>query len=237
VIVPKALLDVCSVDATRSALAHIYLDLERKRAVATNGPILAALAIEPEEGEVSGYLSKEAVLYAATHTKGQLLHYAATTVVGEAVFPNPFAGQESAPPYPDYHAVIPTGVMTRSLGIDAALLVTLAKVITAKFQKDSKVELRWTVGGGPLTVRAFTARAGEDIALIMPLFTDHTPRAWERTGYSQAQDESLASIDEARQAWDCDTPPTTRDVALSHSCSACMEQTHAEEAACVEAGA
>jgi hypothetical protein len=210
VIVPKALLDVCSTDATRSSLNHIYLDLERQRAVATDGRILAALAITPEEGEVSGYLSKEAVLYAATHTKGQLLHYAATTVVGEAVFPNPFAGHESIPLYPDYRVVLPQGVQTRSLGIDAALLVTLAKVIAAKFQKDSKVELRWADGGGPLMVRAFTARDGEDIALLMPVCTDRTPRTWRHTGFNLARDESLASIDEARQAGDHTTPPITR---------------------------
>src|SRR5215510_11618106 len=119
-IIPKELLEVVTLDPTRTNIGHVYIDVERKRAIATDGHRLVALTIDPEEGEASGYISKDAILHAAKHTRGQLFRSAYTTTVGGTVFANPYAEEEHPPRYPDWEAVVPTGKTYHVIGLDAA---------------------------------------------------------------------------------------------------------------------
>lgn len=52
---------VTSDEPARYALHHVHLDVERKSLCATNGKALVSIPVEPEEGDVSGLLSVDAV--------------------------------------------------------------------------------------------------------------------------------------------------------------------------------
>ena len=110
-IIPKALLKICSTDSTRHTISHIYVDIEASAAIATDGHKLVYYPIQVEEGadEVSGYVPKDAILAAATNKPfcGLIIHREKDTLVpGKGTFPNPYAGDDPAPKYPDWEPII-----------------------------------------------------------------------------------------------------------------------------------
>ena len=45
----------------RPPLENVWLDIEKKRLLATDGKIMAIVPCEPEEGDISGYISPESI--------------------------------------------------------------------------------------------------------------------------------------------------------------------------------
>ena len=136
--IPKSLLALCATDLSMAAIHHVYVDVEKKVAVATNGHALVQHPIEPEEGEVSGYVPAEAILAAAKLPKGfrgHLHHYQDVTQVmgntGLVSFPNPFQGEDPQPRYPKYETVIPEeSSLPVTISFNAQLMLDLAKTLS-----------------------------------------------------------------------------------------------------------
>jgi len=114
------------------------VNVEKRVAVATDGAALVEYPIDPDEGEVSGYVPAEAILAAAKLPKGfrgKLLHYKETTQVmgktGLVSFPNPFQGEDPPPKYPQYEAVIPEkDSLPVTVSFNAQLMLDLAKTLS-----------------------------------------------------------------------------------------------------------
>ena len=137
--IPKSLLALCG-DSTRGCIQHVYVDVEKKVAVATDGHALVQYPIEPEEGEVSGYVPAEAILAAAKLHKslrGTLRHEKDVTYVQHPStpfpisFPNPFQGEDPQPKYPQYEAVFPDeSSLPITIAFNAQLMLDLAKTMS-----------------------------------------------------------------------------------------------------------
>ena len=204
-IIPKTLLACCAHDPRRSAMNHVYVDCEKKHAVATDGTRIIVLNILPEPEDVSGYVPAMAIEYASKHTKGHLTHKADVTLAGEASFLNPFAAEATQPRYPDYAAVLPTRY-TRLLCLDVNLLLDLAKALCqpqgSKTRHPLIVTLTWdgTHENGPLLVRdSAQADRMESYAALMP-HTSTIAQTLSRAARSAIYTECMESIACAERA-------------------------------------
>lgn len=192
---PKSLLAVCGTDLTRHAIMYVYVDVEKKHAVATDGSMLVTYPITPvmtpDVSEVSGYVPREAIAHAWKQKgsmQGVLLHFQAYTSVGGTHFPNPHSNpNETAPQYPDYTHLFPPEAPAH-VGLNANLLATLARVLAPK---TGVVELTLSPGLGPITVCALENRAAR--ALLMPVRcrTAHVPTEDDATSAMQARIDAL----------------------------------------------
>ena len=161
IIDPKAVLDI----------AHVYADVEKRYAIATDGTILVAYPIEPDEGEVSGYLPKNAIEFAAKgcgkkHKVPARLHHTAThTVVDGVSFHNPFTfPYDRTPDFPDWQSVLPRNdekIDVPAIGVNAMLLVKLQNVFGT-----THVTLHPTEHYGPMWVNKDNEQG--ILAIIMP---------------------------------------------------------------------
>jgi hypothetical protein len=144
----------CSTDATRHGLGQPYLSIEDKAVISTDGRCMAVVPVEVEEGDVSGWLSAEALkaarklgfktASASVHCNGAL------ALDNGASFPRPFVPKEGETPsnYPNWKAVtVPAGKNRHLLTFDVNLLVKLSKALGTPclkleidFEPDSKVE-------------------------------------------------------------------------------------------------
>jgi hypothetical protein len=154
---PKDLLLACSTDVTREVLHHIYVDIDTRCAAATDRTVLVTLPIVPEDGDVSGFVPREAVEYAAKQRgdlRGKLLHGETTTLVAGVAFPSPFADEADPPIFVEYaHLFINH---TSSVQLKVVLLTRLARTLCGSGTKQA-VEMHSILGQqqldcGPITV-------------------------------------------------------------------------------------
>ncbi len=162
---PKSLLAICSKDSARyTAIDHVYVDVDEKVAVATDGHRLVTYAVVPEAEEVSGYVPREAIEHAWKQKgafQGVLRHLADVTLVESTSFPNPYAGQD-APTYPDWRTLTPPGVPSQ-IALNAEFLLALARVLSPD---KPEVTLAFTPGKlGPIVV---TGAREDSTGLLMP---------------------------------------------------------------------
>lgn len=132
--IPKRLLKACAKpDDIKhpERLQAIYVDVERKRAWASDGFIAVSCPIEPEEGECSGFVSREAVEMADKHArmlKGKLFHgETETKVAAGGTFDNPSSGLRF--PVEQCEEIMQTGGRERVLYVDIALLKRACEVL------------------------------------------------------------------------------------------------------------
>ena len=199
-IIPKDLLPLCSTDLARGGLQYVYVDCEKKYAIASNGHILAAIPIEPESGEVSGYVSAEAIKLAAQQSlfRGRLLHFEKQTDVNGILFPNPYAEAESPPPFPDWTVIIPRYNLCE-IGLRAEYLMALAK-LACPHARGSEIRLRW--GRGDVCQvqtwsRAYPKDWREPILLLSPL----DARIHYVWAHCEVHTECLQLLNEATEEW------------------------------------
>ncbi len=177
---PKTMLECVSTDKTRISIDHVYVDVEEKLAIATDGRVMALVPIEPTDGEVSGYVPREAILQAdkcKDPWKGVLMHYNDETLVaGSHVrIPNPFHG-ETVPPFPQWKQVIPQDLPEQPLFVvDADLLAKAAHAITPLKQK-AQVYISCNLeklGDGPITITSMHDTTAK--AILMPVSKSKIP--------------------------------------------------------------
>lgn len=178
---PKSLSAICVplkdaalLRTTTRGLPHIWVDCESQLAVATDGTMLAAVPFVPKEGDVSGWLSAQAL--AAAHKekgkwKGHCIHGAETTAVGGVLYPNPFAGEDDAPTAPQWERCVPPLDLESSFpvsGFDAARVLKLATILQEVRQcRHPAVKLIATSPTGPIHVWLPNLPAG-CVAVVMP---------------------------------------------------------------------
>lgn len=131
----KSLLDCVSSDKTRYSLSEVFVDVDEKLAIATNGHLLVMVPIDPAEGEVSGYVPKDAILEAAKQKgsfKGLLIHQQTHTIANGISYPNPFSDADKPVTFPvDWKRLIPAYANEPCLvGFNASYLGDIAAVIS-----------------------------------------------------------------------------------------------------------
>ena len=176
----KTILECVSTDKTRPSIGYVYVDVDEKLAIATDGHVMALVPIEPTDGEVSGYVPREAILQAdkcKDPWKGVILHQEGETLVtGSMVkIPNPFQG-ETAPPFPQWKQVIPQNLPEQPLfAVDGDLLARAAHAVTpAKMRAAVLVSCNL----GKLGTDALTITSTHDSkakAILMPVAVKTTP--------------------------------------------------------------
>jgi hypothetical protein len=138
-----------SVDPSRYVICDPYLSIEHKSVIATDGRCMAIVPVELEDGDVSGWLSEDA-LKAARKQASKLdglavLHCNGSLALNNgASFPRPNIPKEGESPmtYPNWKAVtVPKGKNKHILAIDVDLLVNLAKAMgTSKLRLEMAFE-------------------------------------------------------------------------------------------------
>lgn len=88
----------------RQNLQNVWVDTLERRAVATDGHILAVVPVEPDEGDTTGYLSPEALKAGRKDYKDACILYpdADHITVGSTKYERPNPGE-----FPRYHQVFP----------------------------------------------------------------------------------------------------------------------------------
>lgn len=170
----KTILECVSTDKTRLQLGYVYVDVAEKLAIATDGRIMALVPIEPTDGEVSGYVPREAILQAdkcKDSWKGILMHYDEDTLVAGSMMriSNPFHG-ETAPPFPQWKQVIPQDLPEQPLfAVNADLLARAAHAVTpAKMKAEVFVSCNLgKLGDGALTITSMHDSTAK--AILMPV--------------------------------------------------------------------
>ena len=131
--IPASLLK-CVADSSRVAISDVYIDIDRKQAYATDGKVLVAVPIAPDPGEVSGYVSREAIQQAEKSPKSQrglVWHGEEVTKVRGIAYPNPHAElpADQRPIFPNIDTVMPKHT-TPVLAVDTSLLCNAGMVLT-----------------------------------------------------------------------------------------------------------
>lgn len=148
---------------------HVRLDVEGKRLLATNGHALAIVPCEPEEGDVSGAVTVEALKAArkAGMVETRLACNGALEVPGGASFPRP--SPEDAE-FPKVDHVVHQGEPVFRVAINAESLAKLAQALGAV---DGYVRLEFF--GSRVPFRVTTGKEGE-LGVIMPVTIDGWPK-------------------------------------------------------------
>ena len=167
----------CAKKDARKYLEVPYIDAsdpENPVMVASTGTILAVAPVTLDDDDVGGYLPHDAIKAARKTIMAPVVKANGTVSVPVtgASYPRPFPDEPQAPRYPDYRRVMPdAGSHTVTLGIDAELLMTLAKAISAngKF-KPYMVALKFApnadgIVDGPISV---SAKGSDAVGVIMP---------------------------------------------------------------------
>jgi hypothetical protein len=154
-IAPQYKPEICAhKDGMRPEIAAPYLDVQRRRVVATDGRMLVAVPVEIESGDVSGFIGPSQLDLAR--------------------------GRGPRGTFPDWTACVPTfkegepGTVT--IGISARLLSDLAKALGSDSRR--QVALTIKVDGNdaaysPMLVRRAENDAGlDEVAVLMPVRID-----------------------------------------------------------------
>ena len=176
----KTILECVSTDKTRTSITHVYVDVDAKLAIATDGHVMALVPIDPTDGEVSGYVPREAILQAdkcKDPWKGVILHQEKETLVAGSMvkIPNPFQGTP-APPFPNWRDVIPQDLPEQPLfAVDGDLLARAAHAVTpAKMKAAVFVSCNLgKLGTDPLTITS--THDSKAKAILMPVTVKTTP--------------------------------------------------------------
>lgn len=143
-----------------------YLDVEKKKIIATDGYKLLALPVTPEEADTSGYIMPESFKY-ARKLAGKLEEIR-LTVNGGVTFPDGsttprVSGEAALQPddYVDWQRVVPAGPWTLTVGINADYLLQLAKALGSE-----RVVLKFT--DAVSAIRVEPEEQGEGFAVLMP---------------------------------------------------------------------
>jgi hypothetical protein len=130
----------CSKDENRWILHHPYLDVENKALVATDGRIMAIIPCHPENGELSGPVSREALENGRKNSQRDGTFHCVMNgflaVVGGGTFSRPDYGEGGR--FPNWQQVLPkfeemnatpkaSGLVEFAFGLE--LLTNLAKAI------------------------------------------------------------------------------------------------------------
>lgn len=176
----------CSVDPTRSRLAHVELTrdvkLPQSYLVATDGHSLSRLAVEDASADVPGPIQAEAFALARKAArKLKLADVTMTCTKEEIILPDGMRLPRVKVDidFPDYARVVPPrGGMERErivrFGINPALLAGVTEAMTGT--ADSIVEVEVNIGTveqhpqWPVAevMTPFRVRHGDDIAVVMP---------------------------------------------------------------------
>lgn len=114
-----------AVKDVRYYLNDVWLDVENRRAIATNGHICAVVPVEIDPEDTSGPVSIESITQARKLKSQHIQTNGALVLDNGASFPRPEKAN-----YPDIDKVIPNkSEYAVSVGIDAALLLKLAEAI------------------------------------------------------------------------------------------------------------
>ena len=165
-----------SPDTTREHLCKAYLDTEKKRLVATDGHMMAVVPVIVEEGDVSGFVTADAIKTArkvkvnpevSIHCNGAL------AIDNGPTFARPTDGQ-----FPPYEQVMPEyrqgDAGTITIGLNAGYLHDLMQAlgspksgivsltIPVKVGEDGKLD----AGLEPIVVG--TSNAGGAVGVLMP---------------------------------------------------------------------
>lgn len=145
---PDTKLDLCAAkDDCRTYLNGVYLDVDNKRAIATNGHMLAVVPADVDYDEQSGLIDtaimqqarKRANVKAAGGAVAVHCNGAFTLVTG-ASYPRDDAYQESVQ-YPDIDKVVPERRDTCDIAINADYLAAVQAAIVSYSAKHQGVKL------------------------------------------------------------------------------------------------
>lgn len=120
-------------DPTRAVLHNVHLDVEAKSLVATNGHMIAIVPVEPEEGDVTGYVTPEALKAAR---EGGKFHEPSISCNSSLALPDgrsfPRPKAEDIGNYPNYKQVIPEAdrQVAFTVRLNAEYLYSIAKAIS-----------------------------------------------------------------------------------------------------------
>lgn len=133
-----------SADATRPHLRYVELDVARQRMCATDGHMLAIVPCVPDEHDVSGPLTADALKAARKASKGlppELTANGAQAIPATGVtFPRPTRDERA--PFPPVDQVMPSGDRSSArVALNPAYLLKLAQAIGA----GECVELRFAL--------------------------------------------------------------------------------------------
>lgn len=150
---------VCGKNDTRYYLNAPYLDVAKKRVVASNGKALVVHPVELDEGDTSGAVPLDAIKAARSKTGDGTVALAGDARAAGIAFPRPDHSH-----YPDVDKVIPTKLDTPpTVRLDVRLLLDLAEAIG-----EGSILSLW-VGKDGDAVRVEAARGGSGaFGVILP---------------------------------------------------------------------
>lgn len=156
-------------ETARYVMNDCWLSVEDKRLVATDGRIMVAFPIEPEEGDESGPMSVKALQAARKAAPKKATHFS-LKANGHYILPDggTMPRDKTHNRFLDWKAIIPTNTAKagkETLSINAAYLEKIQEAIAADY-----VTLEFIQGAHCIKVKGGgnEPETGEAIALIMP---------------------------------------------------------------------
>ena len=154
-------------DVNRLNIQHAHLDVEKKRLVATDGKRMVVLGVTPEEHDVSGPVSADAIKAARKAKSGEIVCSNSSLAVANG----PMFTRETGVQFPDVDRAVPTfnegSTGTVTIALNAKYLAEIAEAlgttnVTLTFQMD-------TAKYGPILVLNPKLPRENRFAALMPV--------------------------------------------------------------------
>lgn len=164
-------------DTTRTALANVYYEPERKRLMATDGHCAVILPVFPDEGDHAGPISADA-LKAARKAAGKSATLATVLANGAQVVPGgPTFPRPPAVTFPPMDAVIPAhrprgkGTVTFAVNVDLLAQVAAAMGTTHVTLTITRPDKKTGIMLDPIVVLPNYKGVGPEgpLGLVMPM--------------------------------------------------------------------
>jgi len=159
-------------DFTRIGLPHVMIDVEKKRAVSTDGTMMVVVPVETDEFDTSGCVSVEMLKMARKVIKGAVVAQCGTK---EVVLPNSvkLPRHEIEQKFPQYEQVMPSikegDADTHTIYLNAEKLLQLAKALGTK---EDDYAVRLTLSTKPGNWEAFVVTGcikDSAVGFLMPI--------------------------------------------------------------------
>ncbi len=134
---------VAKKDHIRRYLTHVYLDVTLKRAVATDGHVMAICPVSISPEDTAGYVSPDALKESRRQKSATLVANGALTLENGASLPR--ATEQDFGHYPNVDALLPPSRPDRApdFCVDVSLLVRIAQAINIQNAKTKDMIAVW----------------------------------------------------------------------------------------------
>ena len=148
----------------RYYLKNAWLDVEKKRLIATDGHICAIVPAELEEGDITGPITSEALKNARASKSKSIEAKGSLVLDNSASYP-----REPGIKYPDVDRIRPTEEFKIVISLDAALLLRLAEAINDPEKNYRKSQVVTLHISGPESTVQVTGNNPDAVGMIMPI--------------------------------------------------------------------